>query len=85
MKLSIIVPIYYVAPYLRKCVDSLLAQDYANYEIILVDDGSTDDSGVLCEEIALANEGMRRDKSLNETLRLMRRKQSLLNETNRRF
>ena len=51
MKLSIIVPIYNVAPYLRKCVGSLLAQDFADYEIILVDDGSTDDSGVIADEI----------------------------------
>lgn len=51
MKLSIIVPIYNVAPYLRKCVDSLLAQDIEDYEIILVDDGSTDDSGVIADEI----------------------------------
>ena len=51
MKLSIIVPIYNVAPYLRKCVDSLLAQDISDYEIILVDDGSTDDSGTIADEI----------------------------------
>jgi glycosyltransferase involved in cell wall biosynthesis len=52
MKLSIIVPIYNVAPYLRKCVDSLLAQDISDYEIILVDDGSTDNSGAIADEIA---------------------------------
>lgn len=40
-RLSFIVPVYNVAPYLRKCVDSLIAQGYENYEIILVDDGST--------------------------------------------
>ena len=51
MKLSIIVPIYNVAPYLRKCVNSLLAQDISDYEIILVDDGSTDDSGAIADEI----------------------------------
>lgn len=51
MKLSIIVPIYNVAPYLRKCVDSLLAQDISNYEIILVDDGSTDGSSDIADAI----------------------------------
>ena len=51
MKLSIIVPIYNVAPYLRKCVDSLLTQDISDYEIILVDDGSTDNSGAIADEI----------------------------------
>lgn len=50
IKLSFIVPVYNVAPYLRKCVDSLLAQDYDNYEIILVDDGSTDDSWQIIQE-----------------------------------
>ena len=54
MKLSIIVPIYNVAPYLRKCVDSLLKQDISDYEIILVDDGSTDYSGVIADEISNA-------------------------------
>lgn len=50
--LSFVLPVYNVATYLRKCVDSLLAQDYNNYEIILVDDGSTDESGTICEELA---------------------------------
>lgn len=51
MKLSIIVPIYNVASYLPKCVDSLLSQDISDYEIILVDDGSTDNSGAIADEI----------------------------------
>lgn len=54
IKLSFIVPVYNVAPYLRKCVESLLAQDYDDYEIILVDDGSTDESGKICDEYVKA-------------------------------
>ena len=54
IKLSIVVPIYKVEHYLRKCVDSLLHQDlsHAEYEIILVDDGSPDNCGDICEEYA---------------------------------
>ena len=52
IKLSIIVPVYNVEQYLRKCVDSLLAQNYKDYEIILVDDGSTDNSGTICDTYA---------------------------------
>ncbi len=51
-RLSFIVPVYNVAPYLRKCVDSLLMQDYEDYEIILVDDGSTDECPQICDELA---------------------------------
>ena len=47
--ISVIVPIYNVAAYLDRCVDSLVKQTYRNLEIILVDDGSTDDSGVLAD------------------------------------
>ena len=52
IKLSIIVPIYGVEQYLRKCVDSLLNQDLDNYEIILVDDGSPDTCPQICDEYA---------------------------------
>lgn len=50
VKLSIVVPVYNVEIYLRVCVDSLLQQTVAAYEIILVDDGSKDSSGVICDE-----------------------------------
>lgn len=54
LRLSIIVPVYKVEPYLRKCVDSLLAQDLSGeeYEIILVDDGSPDQCPQICDEYA---------------------------------
>ena len=50
--ISVIVPVYKVEAYLPKCVDSLLAQTYQNLEIILVDDGSPDNCGAICEEYA---------------------------------
>ena len=49
-KLSIIVPVYNVEKFLRRCIESLLNQNYKNFEIILVDDGSTDSSGEICDE-----------------------------------
>lgn len=50
--ISIVVPIYNVEQYLRKCIDSILDQSYKNLEIILVDDGSPDSSGKICDEYA---------------------------------
>lgn len=50
--ISVIVPVYNVAAYLSRCVESIRAQSYENLEILLVDDGSNDDSGRICEEYA---------------------------------
>jgi glycosyltransferase involved in cell wall biosynthesis len=49
-RISVIVPVYNVSPYLRRCLDSLLNQTLKDYEVILIDDGSTDDSATICEE-----------------------------------
>ncbi len=53
--ISIIVPVYNVERYLEQCVNSVLAQTYTNFELILVNDGSTDTSGELCEQIKLSD------------------------------
>ncbi len=51
-EISIIVPVYNVAKYLHRCIDSIMAQTYSDFELILIDDGSTDSSGSICEEYA---------------------------------
>ena len=51
-KITVIVPVYNVESYLRKCLDSIIAQTYKNIEIIVVNDGSTDASGEICKEFA---------------------------------
>lgn len=50
--ISVIIPVYNVAPYLAACIDSVLAQSYADIELLLVDDGSKDGSGDICDDYA---------------------------------
>lgn len=54
--ISIIVPIYNAEKYLHRCINSILKQTYANYELLLIDDGSTDSSSSICSEFALRDE-----------------------------
>lgn len=58
-KISMIIPVYNAEQYLKKCVDSVRAQTYGNLEIMLVDDGSTDSSGELCDAYAEKDERIR--------------------------
>ena len=50
--ISVIVPVYNVEKYLRRCIDSILAQTFTDFELILVDDGSPDNCGAICDEYA---------------------------------
>lgn len=50
--ISVIVPVYKVEPYIRKCVDSILGQTFSDIQVILVDDGSPDQCGKICDEYA---------------------------------
>lgn len=56
MLLSVLVPVYNVASYLERCMKSLLSMPMESYEVILVDDGSTDESGNLCDEFKVISE-----------------------------
>lgn len=58
-KISIIVPVYNVERYIERCVESICQQTYTNTEIILVDDGSTDSSGKICDELAVKDPRIR--------------------------
>ena len=55
-KLSIIVPVYKVEQYLHKCIDSILSQTFTDFELILIDDGSPDRCGEICDEYAAKDE-----------------------------
>jgi len=54
-KISVIIPVYNVAAYLSQCLDSVLSQDHRNLEVILINDGSKDDSGRICDTYAVSD------------------------------
>ncbi len=58
MTISIIIPVYNSEKYIRECLDSILEQDYEDYEMILIDDGSSDGSVTICEEYAAEHDNI---------------------------
>jgi glycosyltransferase involved in cell wall biosynthesis len=69
-KVAVIVPVYNNAADLRQCIDSVLGQDYADIEIYLIDDGSSDESPKICDSYALANKNVYVTHKKNEGLLL---------------
>jgi glycosyltransferase involved in cell wall biosynthesis len=59
MKISVIVPVYNAAPYLRQCLESILAQTVGDIEVLTIDDGSTDGSAAICDEYAAMDSRVR--------------------------
>lgn len=57
--ISIVVPVYNVKSYLRRCIESILAQTYTHFELLLIDDGSDDGSGTICDEYAAQDSRVR--------------------------
>ena len=66
--ISIIVPVYNVESYIAKCIDSILLQTYKDIEVVLIDDGSTDNSGAICDRYALSDNRVRVFHSENNGL-----------------
>ncbi len=58
-KISIIVPVYNTEKYLHRCIDSILSQSFADFELLLVNDGSNDKSGIICDEYAAKDNRIR--------------------------
>lgn len=65
-KISVIVAVYNAEEYLRRCIDSLLSQTFTDFEILLIDDGSTDNSGAICDDYAERDERCRVFHNLNQ-------------------
>lgn len=66
--ISVVIPVYNVEPYIRQCLDSVLSQSYQPLDIIIIDDGSTDNSGKICDDYAAKNGSIRVFHKENEGL-----------------
>ena len=74
MFFSILVPVYNTSAYLRECLDSILEQSFSDFELVLLNDGSTDDSGSICDEYAARDQRIRVIHKDNEGLMMTRRR-----------
>ena len=72
-KISVVIPVYNGEKYLRECVDSVLAQTFKDVEIVIVDDGSKDSSGAICDEYAARHENIHVFHKPNEGINQTRR------------
>ena len=70
--ISVIVPVYKVEQYLPRCVDSILGQSFTDFELILVDDGSPDNCGAICDSYAAKDSRVRVIHQKNAKLSAMR-------------
>lgn len=68
MKLSVIIPVYNVEDYIEQCVESVINQSYKDLEILLINDGSTDNSGIICDELQRKYKNLRVFHKANEGL-----------------
>lgn len=69
---SIIVPVYNASKYLKKCVDTIISQTYENIEVILIDDGSTDNSGKICDQYSINDKRVKVIHKKNEGVSIAR-------------
>ena len=58
-KISVIVPVYNAEKYLHRCIDSILSQTFTDFELLLINDGSKDSSGAICDEYAAKDNRVR--------------------------
>ena len=72
-KISVVIPVYNTKQFLRRCVDSVLQQTFTDFEIILVDDGSSDGSSAICDEYAAMHKNIFTYHQKNQGLALTRK------------
>ncbi len=72
--ITIIVPVYNASSSINKCLDAILAQNYRDFELLLIDDGSTDNSGKICDDISLKDSRIRVFHQANQGVSAARNK-----------